>query len=228
MHKRSFLLVLPLLAGCGLTATPTPSPLPWPTATLTPAPRYYPTPDTQTAQELLYRVPEPEDYYSEFTPDGTRVFKSFSLMVVSSGNTGTLQAGNFMLDVLWVYERNRVVAYYPLVLGVQEGETYTPYYLAHEGEIERQAYLELLEQEGILERGRRFFPSIGGEFVSRSGIDWSSCNRGVLCRLGQYMQETYALDNKLIHRTMGWQPIPEGWALAWMWDVATTDKITLP
>lgn len=223
MRKLTLLLVslLLVLAGCSFMATPTPSPTPRPTATPTPAPRYYPTVDTQTAQELRYRILEPKDYYHEsISPDGT-IIRFFSLMVISSGKTGVMQAGDFVLDILWVYERNRIATQYPLVLGVQQGNTYVPYYVGYSGDIERQTYLDYLEQNGILDRGRKIYPSISGDFVSRSGVDWQTCGDSAFCRLGQYMQETYNLDYRLINRVMGWNAIPEGWALAWMWDAAT-------
>lgn len=41
------------------------------------------------------------------------------------------------------------------------------------------------------------------------------------------MQDTYKRDYKVINRVMGWEAIPEGWALAWMWDAAT-DENALP
>ncbi len=237
MRKVTLLFVSLLLVGCGLMATPTPSPTSRPTATPTPTqtPKYYPTADPQTAQELRYRLQEPGGYYHEVTaPDGLQ-FKYFSLLVISSGEIGTLQIGNFALDILWVYERNRIVAKYPLVLGVQEGNTYVPYYVGYSGTPERQTYLDYLQQHGILERGRKIFPSISGSYVSRKGIEWQSCGKDVFCRLGRYMQDTYSQDYKVINRVMGWEVIPEGWALAWMWDAATdansipeAQKIDLP
>ncbi|WP_322508706.1 hypothetical protein [Anaerolinea sp.] len=235
MRKLVILLVSLLLAGCGLVPTPTPSPTPRPTVTPTQAPRYYPTVDPQTSQEIRYRVQEPKDYYHEsLAPDGT-IIKFFSLMVISSGKTGVMQAGDFVLDVLWVYERNRIATQYPLIIAVQEGKTYTPYYVGYSGDIDRQTYLEYLEQNGILDRGRKIFPSVSGDFVNRSGIDWQACGDSTFCRLGQYLQETYDLDYRLINRVMGWNAIPEGWALAWMWDAATEEnsdpqfmKINLP
>ena len=226
MRKLILLLLFFLVAGCSFKPAPAVTPIP--TVTPTPAARYYPTAEPQAAQELLRSLPEPKDYYVELSPPGSqKVFKAFTLMVISSGKTDTLQAGDWTLDVVWVYERNRAVAYYPLVVGAQEGETYTPYYLAYQGSPERQAYLDYLEQNGILERGRKIFPSVEGEFVSRSGIDWLLCGRDVVCRLGKYMQDAYGLEKSLISRTAGWQSIPAGWTLAWEWDAATATN-TLP
>ena len=227
MRKLLFVVLALLLAGCGLVATPTPNSTPRPTVTPTPEPRYYPTADPQIVQELRYRVQEPKGYYHEFTTPEGKTIRYFSLMVVSTGETGRLQAGDFTLDILWVYERNRIVAQYPLVVGVQDGDAYVPYYVGYAGTPERQTYLDYLQQNEILERGRRIFPSVSGDYISRSGIDWQSCGEDTFCRLGRYMQQTYSLDNKVINRVMGWNAIPEGWALAWMWDAATDDN-TLP
>jgi hypothetical protein len=233
MRKLILLFLAFLLAGCSLSATPTPTPIP--TATPTPAARYYPTADPQTAQ-LLRSLPEPSDYYVELSPPGSqKVFKAFTLMVISSGETATMSAGDFVLDVLWVYERNRTVAYYPLVVGVQEGDTYTPYYMGYAGTAGRQEYLEFLQNNDILARGRKIFPFVEGDYVSRAGIDWQECGEDVVCRLGRHMQETYALDHQMQLGIVGVSPIPEGWVLAFLWDAATAtntlpgeEKITLP
>lgn len=223
MRKLLFLFVF-LLTGCGLMATPAPTRTPRPTATPTEAPRYYPTLDASMQQELLYRVPKPKVYYRKVSlPDGTK-YEMFSLMVISSGKTDTLKAGKYDLDVVWVYERNLHAAYYPLVVGVWDGETYTPYYLAYTGDPDRQAYLAYLEEQGVLERGRKLFPSVSdqsGGYVSLSKrIEWERCGDDTYCELGKYMQDTYGVDNWVTDQLMGLYPIPEGWALAWMWDAA--------
>jgi len=243
MRKRLLTLILfsLVLAGCGLfgRAEPTPTRIPRPTATPTEAPRYYPTVDASTRQELLYRVPKPKNYYSEVVaPDGTK-YDTFGIMVISSGKVGTLKAGPYELDVVWVYERNLDVAYYPLVIGVWDGKAYTPYYTRYAGEPDRQAYLAYLEEKGILERGRRLFPSIadqsGGYVGLLKRIEWDRCGDSTYCLLGKYMQDTYGLDDEVVYQLMGLYPIPEGWALAWRWGAATEEnadpsfiKIDLP
>lgn len=233
-----FMLALVLLAGCSLRATPAPTATPRPTPTPTEEMRFYPKPDASLRQELLYRVPKPNPYYKEVTaPDG-RKYELFGLMVISSGKTETFKAGNYDLDVVWVYERNLDAAYYPLVVGVWDGETYTPYYAGYTGAPERQAYLMFLEEKGILERGRKLFPSVadksGGYVSLHKQIEWDRCGDSTYCRLGKYMQETYQMDRKVIGQYAGLDPIPEGWALAWMWDAAmenylpSEQKIDLP
>lgn len=223
-----FMLALVLLAGCSLRATPTPTAAPRPTPTPTEEVRYYPKPDAGLRQELLYRVPKPNPYYKEVTaPDGTK-YETFGLMVVSSGKTETFKAGNYDLDVVWVYERNLDAAYYPLVVGVWDGETYTPYYTRYEGEYSRDAFLNYLHSQGILDRGRILYPTIGSKkngYVSlHKQIEWDRCGDSTYCRLGKYMQETYQMDRKVIGQYAGLDPIPEGWALAWMWDAATEEN----
>ncbi len=243
MRKLVLLLVSLLLVGCGLRSTPTPSPTPRPTMTPTPEPRYYPTPDYETSKMILEQVPKPfKGYYSEITSpiDGT-VYSAFSLTVVSSGKIESLRAGDWSLDVVWVYERNGSPrpAFYPLVVGVEDKDRYTPYYTRYLGEHNRNSYLKYLGEHAILERGRLLFPgieSVKGGYVSLyGGIDWQSCGEGTFCRLGQYMQEKFGLDDDVTHQIMGAFPIPEGWALAWMWDAATEEnadpqfmKINLP
>ncbi len=238
MRKWILLIVSLLLVGCGLKATPTPSPTPRPTATPTEAPRYYPTLEASMKQELLYRVSKPRAYYQAVNaPDGTK-YESFGFMVISSGKVETLKAGKYDLDIVWVYERNLNAAYYPLVVGVWDGEAYTPYYTRYTGEKERTAYIAYLDSSGILDRGRILYPTIGakkGGYVSMYKIEWDKCGDSTYCRLGKYMQDTYGLDNHVIGQFMGLYPIPEGWALAWMWDAATEEnsdpeyiKIDLP
>ncbi len=243
MRKLTLLLVSLLLAGCGLMATPTPTPTPRPTATPTPEPRYYPTVDSQTSKAVLEQVPKPfKRYYSEVTSpiDGT-VYSAFSLTVVSSGKIESLKAGDWNLDVVWVYERNGNPrpAFYPLVVGVEDKDGYTPYYTRYAGESNRDSYLKFLEERSILERGRLLFPGIqsvkGGYVNLYEEIDWQACGEDVFCRLGRYMEERYGLDDEVTHQIMGAFSIPEGWALAWMWDAATEEnadpqfmKINLP
>ncbi len=228
MRKWLFLLIALLLAGCGLGRTPTPSPTPRPTVTPTPAPRYYPTLDASMRQELLYRIQKPKIYYREITdPDGTK-YELFGLMVISSGKTDTIQVDKYDVDVVWVYERNLGATYYPLVIGVQDGQSYTPYYFGYDGEPNRQAYLAYLEEHGILERGRKLFPTVsdqsGGYVSLYKKIEWDKCGDSTYCRLGKYMQDTYGLDGKVIGQSIGLDPIPEGWVLAWMWDAATEEN----
>ena len=216
------------LAGCGMFSTPAPTPIPHPTETPTQAPRYYPTLDASMRQEWLYRIPKPKTYYQKITlPDGTD-YESFGLMVISSGKMDTLAAGKYDLDVVWVYERSLNAAYYPLVVGVWDGEIYTPYYVGYQGEPERQTYLAFLEEQGVLERGRKLFPSVsdesGGYVSLYSKIEWERCGDSVYCQLGKYMQDTYGLDSRVTGQFMGTDPIPEGWALAWMWDAATEEN----
>lgn len=191
---------------------------------------------------ILEQVPKPfKGYYDEVTSlDGT-VYSVFSLTVVSSGKIESLKAGDWNLDVVWVYERNGSPrpAFYPLVVGVEDKDGYTPYYTRYAGESNRDSYLKFLEERSILERGRLLFPgisSVKGGYVSLyGGIDWESCGGDTFCRLGQYMQDKFELDDEVTHQIMGAFPIPEGWALAWMWDAATEDnadpqfmKIDLP
>jgi hypothetical protein len=234
------LITLVVLAGCGVfRPEPTPTNVPRPTATPTAAPRYYPTLDASTRQELLYRVPKPKNYFREVVlPDGAK-YEMFGLMVVSSGKVDTLKAGPYDLDVVWVYERNQDTAYYPLVIGVWDGKTYTPYYVGYAGEKDRTAYLAYLKDKGILERGRKLFPSItdqsGGYVGLLKRIDWEQCGDNTYCLLGKYMQDTYGLDDEMVYQLMGLYPIPEGWALAWRWGAATEEnsdpsfiKIDLP
>jgi len=229
MRKRLFLLIALLLTGCGFGAKPTPTPTPRPTATPTPAPRYYPTVLPQTSQEILSRVPKPKAYYRKLDlPDG-QTYELFSLKVISSGKTDTIKAGQYELDVVWVYERSAAgVAQYPLVVGAWDGETYVPYYVGYAGEANRDAYLAYLAERKILERGRYLYPSVGdisGGYVSLyEGIDWTRCGDALYCELGRYMQETYGMDERVTHQLMGLDPIPEGWALAWMWDAATEEN----
>lgn len=243
MRKLTLMIVSLLLVGCGLMSTPTPSPTPRPTATPTQEPRYYPTVDPQTAKAVLEQVPKPfQGYYSEVTSpiDGT-VYSAFSLTVVSSGKIEVLKVGDWSLDVVWIYERNANPrpAFYPLVVGVEDKDGYTPYYTRYAGESSRDSYLKFLEERSILERGRLLFPgieSVKGGYVSLyGGIDWESCGGDTFCRLGQYMQEKFMLDEKVTHQIMGAFPIPEGWVLAWRWDAATEEntdpqfmKINLP
>ncbi len=230
----ALLLAACTLVGC-LAGPAEPMPTPHPTATLTPAPRYYPTLDPSLRQELMYRIPKPEPYYHlDRLADG-REYEAFRFEVVSSGQTSTLQAGQYTLDVVWVYERNAVGAVqYPLVVGAWDGTAYTPYYTRfrrfHQPghTTERQSYLAYLEENEILARGRYLLPNIAdrkGGFVSLYGlIDWQKCGETTFCQVGRYMQTTYQLDAAVVGQYLGLNPIPEGWALAWMWDAATTEN----
>lgn len=232
MRNTILLMLLLVLAGCSFRATPAPTAVPRPTPTPTEAPRYYPTLDASMRQELLYRVPKPKPYYREITiPDGTK-YELFGFMVISSGKTDTLKAGKYDLDVVWVYERSLDAAYYPLVVGVWDGGTYMPYYVGYSGEPERQKFITYLEERGILERGRKLFPSVsdlsGGYVSLYKKIEWDRCGDSAYCKLGKYMQDTYGMDGKVTGQFMGNAPIPEGWALAWMWDAATEENSDFP
>lgn len=241
MHRtRTRVLVLALVlwtAGCQAKSASLPSSVAM-TATPTLAPRTYPTLDPGLRQELMARLPKPgmPYYHQQQAPDGTQ-YEIFVLMVVSSGKTDVLQAGGYTLDVVWVYERNAVGAVqYPLVVGVWDGASYTPYYIPYflehkHSRVERQEYLAYLADHNILERGRYLFPVVDDEvggYVSLYGqIDWQKCGETTFCQVGRYMQETYRLDAILIGQAMGLNPVPAGWALAWMWD-ADTDRLDLP
>lgn len=236
MRKWLLIALVVLLSGCGLLTSPEPTPTttPRPTVTPTPEPRYYPTADPQTTKAVLEQVYKPyQAYYLEATSpvDGT-VYSTFSLTVVSSGKTDVFKTGDWRLDVVWVYERNSnpKPAFYPLVVGVEGKDGYTPYYTRYTGDRDRGSYLRYLDERSILERGRLLFPgieSVKGGYVSLWGIDWKACGEDEFCRLGQYIQEQYGLDDEVTHQIMGAFPIPEGWVLAWMWDAAT-DENTLP
>lgn len=226
MRKRLFLLIALLLTGCGFGAKPTPTPTPRPTATPTPAPRYYPTLSVEDQNHLRQAIPRFEDgYFDEVTsPDGV-VYKLVSLTVISTGKEDVIKAGTFDLDVVWVFEHAVGVAYYPLVVGVWDGHDYIPYYSRYTGKRNRDDYLAYLHDKGVLERGRYLYPGVVGDFVDPyKGIDWLACGDDTFCRLGRYMQETYGMDEKVTHQLMGIDPIPEGWALAWMWDAATDEN----
>lgn len=225
MRKLIFLLLFFLLAGCSLKPVPAATAIP--TVTSTPKEPYYPPVDLAIKTAIVEQIPSLPPY-EEFTTDDGTLVRRMVLIAISSGKTDTLQAGDWTLDVVWVYERNASVSFYPLVMGVQEGDTYTPYYMGYAGAAERQEYLDFLQKNDILERGRRIYPSITGDYVSRAGIDWQGCGESVFCRLGRYMQETYALDRQVQLGIVGVNsPIPEGWALAFLWNVATEDN-TLP
>lgn len=228
------LLALLFVVGCAPAHAPSISIPATPTLTATPAAGYYAPVDADTAQALRASLPIPGDYYVEIAPPGQQVVRAFALVVISSGEIGIMQAGDWRLDVVWVFERNRAIARYPLVVGVQDRDAYLPYYLAYQGAPERVTYLGYLTRNGILDRGRKLFPSVEGEFVSRAGIDWASCGADTACNLGKFMQ-AYGMDKSLISGILGWRPIPDGWALAWKWDAATEantlpgeEKIVLP
>ncbi len=224
MRKLLFLFVL-MLTGCGLMATPTPTRTPRPTATPTETPRYYPTVEPDLRDYLLKQLTKdsfPHRYYEE--SEGNY----FVARTVSTGKTETIQIGNWTLDVLWVYERNASVVLYPLVVGVSDGKRYTPYMLDYDGSslderfADRDKYFEYLTDNNIFERGRKFFPRVQGDFVSRTGIDWEKCGDNTFCQLGKYMQDTYKLDESVTSGIVGINyPIPEGWVLAWRWIPAT-------
>jgi len=175
--------------------------------------------EAEVVQAILSQSEKPvEGRYTEIDQEGRKV-KVLSFGVFSSGRREKKRLAGFEVDLLWVYERNAVgVVQYPLVLGVQEGESYTPFYVYAEKR-QRQAYLADLGESGLLERGHRLFPVLSGEFVDRKGIDWGACGEAVFCRLGRSMQETYDMDALVINQLAG--QIPQGWLLAWPWDAAT-------
>ncbi|GAP07486.1 MULTISPECIES: hypothetical protein [Anaerolinea] len=222
-----FMLALVLLAGCSLRATPTPTAAPRPTPTPTEEVRYYPTVSPDIRTSLVNQLPSdtfPSRYYEP--PEGNY----FVAMTVSTGETGQMTAGKWTLDVLWVYERNASVVFYPLVLGVWDGNTYTPYLFPAYDEFptDRESYFRYLDDNRILERGRLIFPRVQGDFVSRTGIDWQKCGESTFCQVGRFMQETYNLDRVVELGIVGVNyPIPEGWALAWYW-IPSTEKNTMP
>jgi hypothetical protein len=166
----------------------------------------------------------PKRYYE--STDGNY----FVAMTVSTGEIEQMTAGKWVLDVLWVYERNADTVFYPLVLGVQDGDSYTPYLFPAYDDFpkEREAYFRYLEENGILEAGRLIFPRVQGDFVHRTGIDWEGCGEGTFCQVGRYMQGNYGLDRAVELGIVGVNyPIPEGWALAWYW-IPATDRNSLP
>jgi len=229
MRKLLFLFVL-LLTGCGLMATPTPTRTPRPTATPTEAPRYYPTVEPDLRDHLLKQLPKdsfPHRYYD--SPDGNY----FIARMVSTGKMETMQTGGWTLDVLWVYERNTSVVLYPLMLGVYDGQRYTPYMLDYDGSSlegrfrDRDEYLEYLKDNNFLERGRKIFALVQGDFVSRTGIDWEKCGDSTFCQLGKFMQDTYGLDESVTSGIVGINyPIPEGWVLAWQSVPSTKPRLS--
>ena len=218
------------LAGCGMFSTPAPTPTPPPTATPTQAPRYYPTPEEKIKISLIQQLPKetfPKRYYE--VPEGNY----YVAMTISTGETGQMVVGDWTLDILWVYERNASVVLYPIVVGVWDGKTYTPYlYHGYPGynEIpkERDVYLDYLQKHEIFDKGRLIFPRVQGDFVSRTGIDWQQCGENTFCRLGQYIEDKYHLDRLVEMGIVGVNtPIPEGWVLAWYW-IPSTEVNTLP
>lgn len=215
----SFLAIL--LTACGHAAN-TPIPLP-PTLTPTPAPRYYPTVSPDVRQAMLYAMNKPfGSYYQEAVDENGKTHRFIMLTAVSSGETATTIVSDWTVDVAWVYERNAAgVAYYPLVIGVQEGEQYQPYYTRY-ALSQREAYLAYLAEREILKRGRVLYASVAGNFVSPGEIDWRACGETLFCRLGRYMQERFGLDHLVIAQLA--QQFPEGWMLAWEWDAATEEN----
>lgn len=230
MRKLTLLLVSLLLAGCGLMATPTQTPTPRPTATPTPELRYYPMAEKDVVVSLIKQIPKEwvSRSYEEI-PIADGVIKRFVLIAVSTGRLEQIQINDWLVDVVWIYHRNATASLYPLVVGVQEGESYSPYYVRYTGQFERDEYLAYLKEHGILDKGRLLFPSVKGDFVDRkTDIDWQACGETLFCRLGRYMEETYGLDHSVVSGGAGLNtPILEGWVLAWMWDAAI-DENTLP
>jgi hypothetical protein len=219
----ALVLALMLLWGCVQYANA-------PTATPVPAAeeiQYYPTVTPDIAETIIQQLPSrifPKRYYE--SPNGNY----FVAMAVSTARVERMKAGKWMLDVLWVYERNAGVALYPLILGVSDGDSYTPYLFPAYDDFpkEREAYFRYLEENFILEGGRLIFPRVQGDFVHRTGIDWESCGESTFCQVGQYMQEKYNLDRAVELGIVGINyPIPKGWALAWYW-IPATDKNSLP
>jgi hypothetical protein len=216
-------LALMLLCGCAQYAD-TSNATPVPTAEET---QYYPTPSPEIAESITQQLPAkifPKRYYE--SPSGNY----FVAMTVSTARIGQMTAGKWVLDVLWVYERNAGVSLYPLVLGVSDGNSYTPYLFPAYDDFpkERESYFRYLEENGILEAGRLIFPRVQGNFVNRTGIDWERCGESTFCQVGRYMQEKYNLDRAVQLGIVGINyPIPKGWALAWYW-IPATDRNSLP
>lgn len=220
-------LLLVFLAGCSFRATPAPTATPRSTSTPTEAVRYYPTVSPEIRTSLAKQLPLetfPKRYYE--LPEGNY----FVAMTVSTGETGQMTVGKWTLDVLWVYERNTSVVFYPIVVGVWDEDKYTPYlYPAYdEFPVDRDGYFGYLQENRILEKGRLIFPRVQGEFVSRTGIDWKKCGDSTFCQVGCFMEEKYKLDHIVTSGIVGVNnPIPEGWALAWYW-IPATEKNTMP
>jgi hypothetical protein len=220
----ALVLALMLLWGCAQytdasTATPVP---------VTEETQFYPTVSPEIAESIIKQLPPgifPKRYYE--TQNGNY----FVAMTVSTGKIEQMTAGKWVLDVLWVYERNAGVVAYPLVLGVQDGDSYTPYLFPAYDDFpkEREAYFRYLEENGILEAGRLIFPRVQGDFVHRTRIDWEGCRESTtFCQVGRYMQGNYGLDRAVELGIVGINyPIPKGWALAWYW-IPATDRNSLP
>lgn len=222
--RKMFALVLALifLSGCAQHTASNATPVP--TAEEI---RYYPTVSPEIKESIIKQLPPgmfPKRYYE--STDGNY----FVAMTVSTGEIEQMTAGKWVLDVLWVYERNADTVFYPLVLGVQDGDSYTPYLFPAYDDFpkEREAYFRYLKENGILEVGRLIFPRVQGDFVHRTGIDWEGCGEGTFCQVGRYMQGNYGLDRAVELGIVGVNyPIPEGWALAWYW-IPATDRNSLP
>lgn len=225
--RKLLLLFAFLLAGCSLAPTPTPAPVP--TATPTPAARYYSKPGKDVVTSLMQQIPQNwvSQSYSELSTDDG-VIKEFVLTAVSTGALDKIQVQDWVIDVVWVYHRNASVALYPLIVGVQDGGNYIPYYFRYNGQPARDDYLTYLAEHGILERGRILSPFVRDFVDPKTDIDWLACGSDTFCQVGRYMQETYNLDHAVVSGVIGVDnPIPEGWILAWKWDAAT-DENTLP
>lgn len=223
--RKLILVVAFLLAGCSLSPTPPPTP----TVTPTPAARYYSKPSKDVIAALLQQIPQKsvsQSYFEIPVDDG--IIKEFDIIVVSTGALDQIQVRDWSVDVVWVYHRNASVALYPLIVGVQDGGNYIPYYFHYNGQPARDDYLTYLAEHGILERGRKLYPFVRDFVDPKTDIDWLACGSDTFCQVGRYMQETYNLDHAVVSGVIGVDnPILAGWALAWNW-VAATDENTLP
>lgn len=230
MRKLILVLIFAfLLAGCSLS--PTPAPTSVPVATPTPAVRYYSKPSKDVVATLIQQIPQrvvSQTYFELPTDDG--IIKEFDIFAVSTGDLDQIQVQNWLVDVVWVYHRNASVSLYPLVVGVQDGNRYVPYYFHYTGQPARDDYLTYLAENGILERGRKVYPFVRDFVDPQTGVDWQACGTTTFCQLGRYMQETYNLDRAVVSGVIGVDnPIPAGWALAWNWVAAPgEEKIALP
>jgi len=223
MRKTFALMLVLLLWGCAQYTASTPTP----EAGEAGETQYYPTVSPEIASTIIEQLPPsvfPKRYYESTNGN------YFVAMTVSTSRIEQMSAGKWMLDVLWVYERNAGTALYPLVLGVKDGDSYTPYLFPAYDDFpkERESYFRYLQENGILEAGRLIFPRVQGDFVHRTGIDWVSCGESTFCLVGRYMQEKYNLDRAVELGIVGINyPIPKGWALAWYW-IPATDRNSLP
>ncbi len=225
--KRLWIIMF-LLCACAPRVVSTINPIPKPTLVQS---SLYPTSEAVIANTVLDQSPQiTAAAYQEISASDGQMVKTLSLTVISSGKVDRIELAELgiTLDVVWVFQRNAAgVVYYPLVVGAQVGEEYLTYYTRYPGQPDREAYLDHLAQNGILERGRFLMPGLAGEYLDRlRDIDWLACGEGLLCQVGGYMQTQFSMDHPIIAQAA--LNIPAGWALAWPWDAATEQNSLFP